>query len=81
MDSGPGVPRESMLRSEGSCQRPDAMIEAAVPRYGISEYVAITYHTLPQAGPPTFLSLRESAERTPQGARSRSAPSPAPARS
>lgn len=41
------------------------MIEPALPRYGVSEYADITYHTFPRDAPPTFLAIRESAQPMP----------------
>jgi hypothetical protein len=43
----------------------DVMIEPALPRYGVSEYADITYHTFPRDTAPTFLAIRESAQSMP----------------
>ena len=43
----------------------DVMIESAVPRYGVPEYVDITYHRFNPEATPMSLSLRESASPMP----------------
>jgi outer membrane lipoprotein-sorting protein len=43
----------------------DAMIEPAVPRYGIPEHAEVTYHTFPEDGRSILLVIRQSSEPVP----------------